>query len=245
MFRILVVDDDPVAAYLLRKCVKNLPSPPELFLVGDGAEALDFLYGRRAHTGAPRPNLILLDLHMPYLDGIETLAGIKGDPWLRAIPVIMFSTSDARADVHRSYQAYANCYVQKTTDLEQTTKFIQCLLAFWGGFALLPPPLDPPGPAIAQARTEATSRAMNVEDGSRGCQEHERLLDALGAAVKELLKFHEQQFKAIIEGDTECNRFDLLIHMANEQKQQAKYAYLRHVESHGCANSNALDTTRT
>ena len=59
-------------------------------------------------------------------------------------------------------------------------------------------------------------------------------------AVKELLALHEQQFQAIVQGDPECNRFDLLIHMANEKKQEAKYAYLRHVESHGCSNFDAI-----
>jgi hypothetical protein len=82
-------------------------------------------------------------------------------------------------------------------------------------------------------------------DRSSGCQEHRRLLDAFGAAVQELLQLHEQQFLAIVQGDLECNRFDLLIHMANEKKQQAKYAYLRHLESHGCSNFDALNQTRT
>jgi hypothetical protein len=68
-----------------------------------------------------------------------------------------------------------------------------------------------------------------------GCQEHDTLLDAFGAAVQEVLILHEHQFLAIVDGDNECNRFDLLIHMANEKKQAAKYAYIRHVESHGCS----------
>jgi hypothetical protein len=68
-----------------------------------------------------------------------------------------------------------------------------------------------------------------------GCEEHNRLLDEFGVAVRELLSLHEQQFLAIVEGDAECSRFDLLIHMANEQKQLTKYAYLRHVEAHGCS----------
>jgi len=67
------------------------------------------------------------------------------------------------------------------------------------------------------------------------CQEYRRLLDQFGDAVRELLSLHEQQFLAIAEGDSESNRFDLLIHMANERKSIAKYAYIRHVEEHGCA----------
>jgi hypothetical protein len=78
-----------------------------------------------------------------------------------------------------------------------------------------------------------------------GCEEHKHLLEDFGAAIRELLDIHEQQWSAIIVGDDDSCRFDLLIHMANEKKQQAKYAYLRHVESHGCSEYNVLDQTRT
>jgi hypothetical protein len=86
-------------------------------------------------------------------------------------------------------------------------------------------------------------RAMSLDDTpsvgttkrTSGCEEHDSLLDAFGVAVHEVLKLHEQQFLAIVDGDNECNRFDLLIHMANEKKHAAKYAYIRHVESHGCS----------
>ena len=90
-----------------------------------------------------------------------------------------------------------------------------------------------------------TSTEPQETDRRSGCQEHRRLLDQFGAAVQEVLLLHEHQFMAIVQGDVECNRFDLLIHMANERKQQAKYAYLRHLESHGCSNFDALNETRT
>jgi hypothetical protein len=76
-----------------------------------------------------------------------------------------------------------------------------------------------------------------------GCQEHDRLLDAFGVAVRELLQLHEHQFQAIVDDDTDCTRFDLLIHMANEKKQHAKYAYLRHVVSHGCSKHDDFEQT--
>lgn len=79
---------------------------------------------------------------------------------------------------------------------------------------------------------------------ARGCQEHYRLLNEFGAAVRELLSLYEDQFHAVIQGDTECNRFDLLIHMATERKQDAKYAYIRHVQSHGCTNVPPLTQTK-
>lgn len=85
------------------------------------------------------------------------------------------------------------------------------------------------------------SSAGNVDGMStrdRGCEEHNRLLDEFGKAVQELLQVHEQQYQAILSGDIESHRFDLLIHVANEKKQLAKYAYLRHVEAHGCLTSS-------
>ncbi len=66
------------------------------------------------------------------------------------------------------------------------------------------------------------------------CQEKQQLLEAFGQIVQELTILHEQQFLAIVDGDSDCNRFDLLIHLANEKKQQAKYAYMSHMETHGC-----------
>jgi hypothetical protein len=72
------------------------------------------------------------------------------------------------------------------------------------------------------------------------CRENRRLMEDFAAAVKELFGLHEQQFYAILDGEEDCNRFDLLIHMANEKKQQAKYAYIRHMEAHGCWNTDAL-----
>ena len=75
------------------------------------------------------------------------------------------------------------------------------------------------------------------------CQEQRRLLEEFAASVRELLQLHQQQFQAIMAGDLDCSRFDLLIHMASEKKQDAKYAYLGHVESHGCSNFNVTNET--
>jgi chemotaxis family two-component system response regulator Rcp1 len=255
MFRILVVDDDPASGYLLQTLMKDLQRPHEFYVVKDGLDALDFLHHRGAYHDIPLPNLILLDFHMPRLNGPETLAAIKSHPELRFIPVIMLSTSDRPEDVRRSYEAQANCYVQKPTDLDRSVKLVRAVEAFWIEFALPAPSAgrngedsrragsagpreNHTGPAIAPLAGEARSRTMV-------CVEHSRLLDVFGAAVQDLLHLHEQQFSAIVEGDTECNRFDLLIHMANEQKQAAKYAFLRHVESHGCSNTDAVNQTRT
>jgi len=269
-FRILVVDDDPVAADVLREVMKNLRRRYELHFVWNGLEALDFLHCRGPYLDAPRPNLILLDMNMPRLGGLDTLSAIKGDPDLCVIPVIMLSTSSSPDEVRKSYQAHANCYVQKPSDLGRTVKLAEAVEAFWMDFVLLPTPgklqaidskrhnpkFDAPpgeirlGPPIAITSMEARSRAMYINDlpaetatpsRQTGCREKNSLLDEFGVAVRELLELHQQQFLAIVEGDGECHRFDLLIHMANEKKQLGKYAYLRHVEEHGCSNFNAAN----
>jgi len=80
-----------------------------------------------------------------------------------------------------------------------------------------------------------------AELGMTRCTEQRHLLRAFGEAVRELLRLHEQQFTAIVAGDADSHRFDLLIHMANEKKQQAKYDYLRHVEEHGCVAPDGTD----
>jgi len=265
VFHILIVDDDRTEEYLLRQVMKNLRNKPELHFVFDGVEALDFLHGRGAHTNAPRPNLILLDINMPRLGGLETLSAIKNDPELYMIPVIMLSASASPRDVRESYQARANCYVQKPTDLPRSVQLVQAVEVFWMDFALSPP--YDPGPTLTQSTDskgsysqpstggaagipiadfpiEARSRAMLDKSPANqtqtsyrksGCEEHDGLLDEFGEAVQALLALHQQQFVAIVEGDSDCTRFDLLIHMANERKQRAKYAYLRHVEAHGCS----------
>lgn len=270
IFSILVVDDDRAGARVLQEVMKNLHRPHELHFVWDGAEALDFLNCRGAYPDAPRPNLILLDVNMPHLSGLDTLSAIKSDPDLCVIPVIMLSTSNSPNDVRRSYQAHANGYVQKPTNLERATRLFQAVESFWMDFVLLPardertlrrrqpsdskregpePQAADPGEMhtgapIASSRVEASSQAMRRDDSpgatvissrKAGCEEHNRFLDEFGDAVRELIDLHEQQFRAITEEDTECHRFDLLIHMAGEKKQLAKYAYLRHVEEHGCS----------
>jgi len=108
-----VVDDDPAGAHLLRELTKNLQRRHELHFVWDGVQALDFLNRRGGYANAERPHLVLLDVNLPRLGGLETLAAIKSDPELCTIPVIMLSTSNSPQDVRKSYQARANCYVAK------------------------------------------------------------------------------------------------------------------------------------
>ena len=89
-------------------------------------------------------------------------------------------------------------------------------------------------------RTQSNGNS-EAPGASAYCEEARRLLDAFGHAVQELVQLHELQFLAIVDGDPECSRFDVLIHMANERKLAAKYAYLHHVDSHGCAQDHGTD----
>lgn len=263
MFRILVVDDNPIDADLLREVAQMLSLPTEIEWAGNGAEALERLSGRTG-TPAALPHLILIDVNMPRVNGLETLAAIKSDPKLSLIPVIMLSTTSQPDDVRKSYQAHANCFVQKPTSLTESEDLLRAIQNFWMNFAILP--LPPRGEVsnrqetnvgltVAPETLEASNRAPMMDQpvgleaaafrANSGCAEHARLLGDLAGASKELVQFHEQQFVAIVQGDRECHRFDLLIHMANEKKQHAKYAYLRHVEEHGCLNWDVVDKSRT
>lgn len=275
VFRILVVDDSPNDVFVLQEALKNLAQPCHVDWVKDGSAALDFLYRRGIYTKSARPHLVLLDVNMPRVSGLEALKVIKDDPELAVIPAIMLSSSTAPSDVLQSYRAHANGYVQKPISLADSARLIHAIEEFWMKTAVLPvldgkaspsffskltdgdgvgQPISN-GPKIACAMVEAKSQAMRGDaaaetqetsvSGRSACQEHRRLLDEFGAAVHELLKLHEDQFRAVIQGDNDSSRFDLLIHMANEKKQLAKYAYLRHMESHGCANFDALNQTRT
>jgi chemotaxis family two-component system response regulator Rcp1 len=258
-FRILQVEDSPADARMLQEALKTLSRPYQLDWVRDGAEALDFLRKQANFSMAHRPHLILMDLDMPRVGGLEALTAIKTDAEFSTIPIIMLSSSIFPSDVYRSYLSHTNSYVQKPTSFELLVRLVQAIESFWMGFAVHPDPLQQPhhdhsGSTIAQVQHEEASRAIRSSyvaarpgpaSGASGCEEHSRLLTGFGMAVRELVKLHEDQLEAIIQGDGESSRFDILIHMANEKKQLAKYTFIRHVESHGCININAVNETRT
>ncbi|NED12835.1 MULTISPECIES: response regulator [unclassified Streptomyces] len=116
---VLLVEDDPGDELMTREAFEDNKIRNTLHVVRDGEEALDFLYRRGAHTGAPRPDLILLDLNLPKYDGRQVLEKIKQDPELALIPVVVLTTSSAEEDILRSYKLHANAYVTKPVDLDQ------------------------------------------------------------------------------------------------------------------------------
>ncbi|MFG2310428.1 response regulator [Streptomyces sp. NPDC048566] len=116
---VLLVEDDPGDELMTREAFEDNKIGNTLHVVRDGEEALDFLYRRGAHTDAPQPDLILLDLNLPKYDGRQVLEEIKSDPALSHIPVVVLTTSAAEEDILRSYKLHANAYVTKPVDLDQ------------------------------------------------------------------------------------------------------------------------------
>jgi CheY-like chemotaxis protein len=115
----------------MREALAELRIRNNLHLAGDGVQALSFLRKKGSHGGAPRPDLILLDLNLPKKDGREVLAEIKEDPRLCSIPVVVLTTSESEQDVQRSYQLHANCYIAKPVGLENFIRVIQSIEGFW------------------------------------------------------------------------------------------------------------------
>ena len=136
---ILMVEDNPGDVRLTREALKGGKVLNRLHVVEDGVAALDFLYRRPPHQNAPRPDLILLDLNLPKMDGREVLARIKSDDSLRVIPVVVLTTSQAEEDVLRAYRLSANCYVTKPVDLNQFNRIVQAVEEFWLSVVRLPP----------------------------------------------------------------------------------------------------------
>ena len=113
---VLLVEDDPGDVMLTRDSFDDCHLGLNLHVASDGEEALSFLHRAGEFAGVPRPALILLDLNLPRRGGLEVLAELKADDDLRAIPVVVLTTSQAEADIVRSYELHANAYVIKPID---------------------------------------------------------------------------------------------------------------------------------
>jgi len=140
---ILMVEDNPGDVRLTREAFKDGRVWNQMHVVEDGLAALDFLHRRPPFEAAPRPDIVLLDLNLPRMDGREVLAHIKADPELRIIPVVVLTTSRAEEDVLRAYHLNANCYITKPVDLEQFIRVVQAIEDFWLTVVRLPPSSSP------------------------------------------------------------------------------------------------------
>jgi CheY-like chemotaxis protein len=137
--QILLVEDDPGDVLITREALEHSKVVTDLHTVADGEEALAFLRREGDHADAVVPDLILLDLNLPRLDGREVLAQIKEDPILRRIPVVVLTTSAAEEDVLRSYDLHANAYVTKPVDFEQFVRVVRQVDEFFFTVVRLPP----------------------------------------------------------------------------------------------------------
>jgi two-component system response regulator len=135
---ILLVEDDPGDEMMAREAFEDDAMPSILHVVSDGEQALDFVYRRGAHRGAPRPAFILLDLNLPRVDGRQVLASLKADESTASIPVVVLTTSRSHDDVTRCYRLHTNAYVTKPTDYADFTDVVRSINQFWSNTALLP-----------------------------------------------------------------------------------------------------------
>jgi CheY-like chemotaxis protein len=136
---VLLVEDDPGDVLMTREAFEYHKLRNVLDVVTDGEQALQFLRRSGDYADAPRPGLILLDLNLPRVDGLEVLAEIKADPVLKVIPVVILTTSQAQQDVLRSYALHANAYVSKPVDFERFMEAIRQIDNFFVTLVRLAP----------------------------------------------------------------------------------------------------------
>lgn len=128
---ILLVEDNPDHAELTRRALENGNVVNKVTWVKDGQEALDYLFQKGAYAEAPRPGLILLDINLPKVSGVEVLKKIKVDEALRVIPVIMLTTSDRDEEAHKCYSFGANSFITKPVKFNEFTEKVRSLKLYW------------------------------------------------------------------------------------------------------------------
>jgi CheY-like chemotaxis protein len=128
---VLLVEDSPGDVRLTQETLRNSKLPITLHVATDGIEAMSYLRHEDGNGQSPRPDLILLDLNLPRMSGREVLAEVKGDDDLKTIPTIILTTSDAEADILRSYQLQANCYLTKPVRFEEFETLVRSINDFW------------------------------------------------------------------------------------------------------------------
>jgi len=139
---ILLVEDNPGDVRLTREAFAEAQITNDLHAVNDGEDALDFLHQRGEHADAPRPNLVLLDLNLPKVDGHDVLEEVKSDDDLRTIPVVVLTSSEAEEDVVKSYEQHTNAYLTKPIDPSEFVDVIRSFERFWLTLVELPPDPD-------------------------------------------------------------------------------------------------------
>lgn len=137
-FTLLLVEDEPADAALFQDMLADVAPEITVHHVEHGQEALNFLSRQAGHRDAPRPDLVVLDLNMPVMSGHDFLAEVKQPGPLRAIPVLVLSTSEHAEDVQRSYDGQASGYVVKPGTYQEYTRVLETVQAYWRGIVRLP-----------------------------------------------------------------------------------------------------------
>jgi len=138
---VLLVEDDPGHAELIRRNFQHQRIANIIFHVSDGEEALEYLFNRGRYADevkCPRPHLVLLDLRLPKVDGIEVLQAIREDSSLNKLPVVILTSSSAEADVAKAYDQHANSYVVKPLDFDRFSQLMDTLGFYWLGWNCYP-----------------------------------------------------------------------------------------------------------
>ncbi len=136
---VLLVEDNPGDVRLIQEALKDAKIHVHITVARDGLEALTLLRQEGKYSSVALPDLVLLDLNLPRLNGHEVLATIKQDELLRRIPVVIVTSSKADQDIVASYQLHANCFVTKPVDLDQFFNVVQAIRDFWFVIVKLPP----------------------------------------------------------------------------------------------------------
>jgi CheY-like chemotaxis protein len=135
---VLLVEDNPGDVRLMVEALKDAKVNNNLSVANNGETAMEFLRHEGDYSGAPTPDLIMLDLNLPKKDGREVLMEIKEDPDLKHIPVVVITTSGAEEDIIKSYRLHANCYITKPVNFEQFIKVVHSIEEFWLTVVKLP-----------------------------------------------------------------------------------------------------------
>lgn len=137
--QVLLVEDDPGDVRLTQEALKRSKLLVMITVVSDGEQALQFLRRVGPYAGGVRPDLVLLDLNLPKVDGREVLAAVKSDPDLRMIPVVVLTTSAADGDILKAYGLGGNCYITKPVGFEEFRRIVRAVEEFWFEVVKLPP----------------------------------------------------------------------------------------------------------
>ena len=138
--QILLVEDNEGDILLTLEAFKEIKVKNSIAVVKDGVEAIEFLKKQGLYANRPTPNLILLDINMPKLNGIEVLDFIKKDEKLKAIPVVMLTTSSSETDITACYDKLANCFITKPLVFGKFLNVVEAIESFWFTIAQLPKP---------------------------------------------------------------------------------------------------------